>query len=72
MARQTPQPYMIQSKLSQMTGAPLNATLAETQQQRRCQVLHRDAAIVATEICLRTHIGIKYVKPDTEIIGTDM
>jgi hypothetical protein len=49
MAPQTPQRGVIQSEWSQTTGASSNAPLAETQLQRRHQLVHRDAAIAATE-----------------------
>jgi len=50
MAPQTPQPGVIQSESNQTTGATSNAPLAETQLQRRHQLVHHDAAIAATEI----------------------
>jgi len=49
MAPQTPQPGVIESDSSQTTGTSSNAPLAETQQQRRHQLVHRDAAIGATK-----------------------
>jgi len=49
MAPQTPQPGGIQSESSRTAGASSNAHLAETQLQRRHQLVHRDAAIAATE-----------------------
>jgi len=49
MAPQTPQPGVIQSESSRTVGASSNAPLAETQLQRRHQLVHRDAAIAATE-----------------------
>jgi len=49
MAPQTPQLGVIQSELSRTTGTSSNAPLAETQLQRRHQIVHRDAAIAATE-----------------------
>ena len=49
MAPHTPQPDVIQSESSRTTGASSNAPLAVTQQQRRHQLVHRDAAIAATE-----------------------
>jgi len=48
MAPQTPQPDVIESESSRMMGASSNAPLAETQQQRRHQLVHRDAAFAAT------------------------
>jgi len=48
MAPQTPQIGVIESESSQMMGALLNAPLAKTQQQRRHQSVHHDAAIAAT------------------------
>jgi hypothetical protein len=49
MAPLTPQPGVIQSELSRTAGALSNAPLAETQLQRRHQLVHRDAAIAATK-----------------------
>jgi hypothetical protein len=49
MPPQTPQPGVIQSESSRMGGASSNAPLAETQLQRRYQLVHRDAEIAATE-----------------------
>jgi hypothetical protein len=49
MAPQTPLPGGIQSESSRTTGASSNAPQAETQLQRRHQLVHRDAAIAATE-----------------------
>jgi len=49
MAPQTPQPAVIQSESSRTAGASSNAPLAETQLQRRHQLVHGDAAIAATE-----------------------
>jgi hypothetical protein len=49
MAPQTPQPSVIQSESSRTAGASSNAPLADTQLQRRHQLVHRDAAIAATE-----------------------
>jgi len=49
MAPQTPQPGVIQSESSRTAGASSNAPLAETQLQCRHQLVHRDAAIAATE-----------------------
>ena len=49
MAPQTPQPDVVQSESSQTTGASSNVPQRETQQQRRHQLVHRDAAIAATE-----------------------
>jgi len=49
VAPQTPQPGVIQSESSRTAGASSNAPLAETQLQRRLQLVHRDAAIAATE-----------------------
>jgi len=49
MAPRTPQPGLFQSKSSQTAGASSNAPLVETQLQRRHLLVHRDAAIAATE-----------------------
>ena len=49
MAPETLQPGAIGAESSRMTGASNNAPPGETQQQRRHQLVHRDAAIVATE-----------------------
>jgi hypothetical protein len=49
MAPETAQPGMIQSQLSRTSGASSDAPLAETQLQRRHQLVHSDAAIAATE-----------------------
>jgi len=49
MAPQRLQPGMIQSESSRTTGASSNAPMAETQQQRRHQLVHCNAAIAATE-----------------------
>jgi len=49
MAPQPLQPGGIQSEPSRTTGASSNEPLAKTQQQRRHQLVHCDAAIAATE-----------------------
>jgi hypothetical protein len=49
MASQTPQPGVIQSESSRTAGSSSNAPLDVTQLQRRHQLVHRDAAIAATE-----------------------
>jgi len=49
MAPQTPLPGGIQSESSRTTGASSHAPQAETQLQRRHQLVHRNAAIAATE-----------------------
>jgi len=50
MAQQAPPPGVIQSESNRTSGASPNAPLAETEPQRRHQLVHRDAAIAATEI----------------------
>jgi len=49
MAPETLQPGAIVAESSRTTGALCNTPPGETQQQRRHQLVHRDAAIVATE-----------------------
>jgi len=49
MATETLQPGAIGAESSRMTGPLTNAPPCETQQQRRHQLVHRDAAIVATK-----------------------
>jgi len=49
MAPEIVQPGEIETESSQTTGASNNAPPSETQQQRRHQLVHRDAAIVATQ-----------------------
>jgi hypothetical protein len=49
MAPETLPPGAIGPELIRTAGASGNAPLGETQQQRRHQLVHRDAAIVATE-----------------------
>ena len=49
MAPETLPPGAIGAESSWTTGDSRNAPLGETQQQRRHQLVHRDAAIVATE-----------------------
>jgi len=49
MAPETLPPDAIGAELSRTTGASRNAPLGETQLQPRHQLVHRDAAIVATE-----------------------
>jgi hypothetical protein len=61
MAPQTPEPGVIQSKSSRTTGASSNAPLAETQLQRRHQLVHRDAAIAATRN-MAQHVHVKTVR----------
>jgi len=61
MTSQTPWPGVIQSELSWTTGASPNAPLAETQLQRRHQLVHRDAAIAATEN-MAQNAGLKKVR----------
>jgi len=57
MAPQTPQPGVIQSESSRTAGASSNAPLADTQLQRRHQLVHRNDAIAATEnMAQDTHI----------------
>jgi len=48
-APETLQPGAIGAESSRTTGASINAPPAGTQQQRRHQVVHHKAAIVATE-----------------------
>jgi len=49
MTPETLPPAAIGAELSRTTGASRNAPLGETQPQRRHELVHRDAAIVATE-----------------------
>jgi hypothetical protein len=49
MAPETHPPGAIGVESSRTTGASRNAPPGETQHQRRHQLVHRDAAIVATE-----------------------
>jgi len=49
MDPQTPQLGVIESKSSWTTGTSSSAPLAETQQQRSHQLVHRVAAIAATK-----------------------
>ena len=49
MAPEILQPGAIEAESSRTTGASNNAPPGETQQQRRHHLVHRDAAIVATE-----------------------
>jgi len=49
MAPETLPPGAIKAESSRTTGALHNQRLGETQQQRRHQLVHRDAAIVATD-----------------------
>jgi len=49
MAPETLPPSAIEAESSRTTGASRNAPLGKTQQQRRHQLVHRDATIVATE-----------------------
>jgi len=49
MAPETLPPSAIGAKSSQITGASSNAPLGETKQQRKYQLVHRNAAIVAPE-----------------------
>ena len=49
MAPQTPHPSVIQSESSRTAAALSNTPLAETPLQCRHQLVHRDAAIAATE-----------------------
>jgi len=49
MTTQTPQTGESGSESSEMMGASFNASLQGTQQQCRHQVVHREAANVATE-----------------------
>jgi len=49
MTTQTPQTGKSGSESSETTGASFNASLQGTQQQRRHQLVHREAANVATE-----------------------
>ena len=45
MVPQTPQPGVIESELSWTTGAISNVPLADTQQQRKHQLVHHDGII---------------------------
>jgi hypothetical protein len=57
MAPETLQTCVIGAQSSQTTDASRNAPLGGTQQQRRDQIVHRDAAIVATEnMSLDAHV----------------
>jgi hypothetical protein len=49
MAHKTHPPGVIGADWSRMTGASRNAPPVKTPQQRRKQLVHHDAAIVATE-----------------------
>jgi len=49
MAPEILHPGVIEAEWSRTTGASHNAPPGETQQQRRQQLLHRDAVIVATK-----------------------
>ena len=49
MAPDTPRRSVIQSESSRTTGSSSDARLAETQHQRGHQLVHRNAAIVATD-----------------------
>jgi len=49
MTTQTPQTGESGSESSETTGTSFNASLQGTQQQRRHQLVHREAANVATE-----------------------
>jgi hypothetical protein len=49
MAEHTPQPGVTESESRQTTGASSNMPLAEIQQRPRHQLVHRNAASVATE-----------------------
>jgi len=59
MAQQAPPPGVIQSESNRTSGPLPNAPLAETKPQRRHQLVHRDAAIAATEIiALDAHLNM--------------
>jgi len=59
MTTQTPQAGESGSKSSETTGASFNASLQDTQQQRRHQLVHREDANVATENMTRdAHLKI--------------
>jgi hypothetical protein len=49
MASQTPQPGVIKFESSGMTNASSNTPVAGAQQQCRHHLVHRDAAVAATE-----------------------
>jgi len=49
MAPQTPQPGVIEYESSRTMCTLSNTPLAESQQQRRHQLVHHDAAIAATD-----------------------
>jgi len=72
MAPQTPQPGVIESKSSQTTGTSPTAPLAETQQQRRDQLIHRNAAIAATKYMAQDAHLKNHVKPDAAMISSSM
>jgi hypothetical protein len=58
MDPQAPQPSVIQSESSRTAGASSNVPLAETQLQRTHQLIHRNAAIAATEnMAQDTHLN---------------
>jgi len=72
MAPQTPQPGMIESKSSQMTGASSIAPLAETHLQRWHQLIHRNTAIAATENMAQDAYYTMYLQPDSATIDSTM
>jgi len=72
MAPQTPQPSVIESELSRTTGGSSNAPLAESHQQHRHQLVHRDSAIEATENMAQDPHWKQQIKPDAAIIGSSM
>jgi len=60
MAPKTPQICVIESESSRTTGTSSNLPLAETQQQRSDQLVHRKAAIAATDnLAQEAHLKIE-------------
>ena len=64
MAPETLPPGAIGPESIRTTGASRNAPLGETQQQRRHQLVHRDAAIIATENMTQDAHLERYLKPE--------
>ena len=59
MAPEILQPGALEAESSRTTGSSNNAPPGEIQQQRRHQLVHRNAAIVATEIMTQdAHLNI--------------
>ena len=72
MAPQKPHTGGIDTESSQTTGTSSNVSLAETLQQYRHQLVHRDGEIAATDNMTLDANSKQYMIPDAAILGSNM